>query len=34
MGGYRYTDFVRVGLPLNFITWGVAALVIPYFFPF
>jgi len=34
MGGYRYMDFVRVGLPLNFITMiaGVAAITI--FFPF
>lgn len=34
MGGYSYTDFVRVGLPLNFITATVAILVIPIFFPF
>ncbi len=34
MGGYRYMDFVRVGLPLNLVT-GVAALVaIEMFFPF
>lgn len=34
MGGYNYMDFVRVGLPLNFITWAVAVAVIPIFFPF
>lgn len=34
MGGYSYMDFVRVGLPLNLITWGVAVMVIPVFFPF
>jgi di/tricarboxylate transporter len=28
-GGYRFTDFIRVGLPLNLILWGVAVLVIP-----
>ena len=34
MGGYNYLDFVRVGLPLNLITWivGVAATCV--FFPF
>ncbi len=34
MGGYRYTDFVRVGLPLNLITWIVAVVAIHRFFPF
>ncbi|MDQ3144263.1 MAG: SLC13 family permease [Pseudomonadota bacterium] len=34
MGGYSYMDFVRVGLPLNFITWAAAMVTIPYFFPF
>lgn len=34
MGGYRYMDFVRVGLPLNLLTWAVAAAAIPWFFPF
>jgi di/tricarboxylate transporter len=34
MGGYGYADFVRVGLPLNLITWVTAVIVIPYFFPF
>ena len=34
MGGYRYMDFVRVGLPLNLVT-GVAALAaIVAVFPF
>jgi len=34
MGGYNYLDFVRVGIPLNLITWvvGVAAIVV--YFPF
>jgi di/tricarboxylate transporter len=34
IGRYNYMDFVRVGLPLNLITWAVAVLVIPIFFPF
>jgi len=34
MGGYRYMDFVRIGLPLNVLTAAVAIAVIPAFFPF
>jgi di/tricarboxylate transporter len=34
MGGYRYMDFVRVGLPLNIVTWIAAMIAIPIFFPF
>lgn len=34
MGGYRYMDFVKVGLPLNLLTWAVAVLAIQHFFPF
>lgn len=34
MGGYRYMDFVRIGIPLNLITWAVAVAAIPVFFPF
>ena len=34
MGGYSYMDFVRVGLPLNLVTWAVAMAAIPIFFPF
>lgn len=34
MGGYRYLDFVRVGLPLNIITCVVAIIAIQFFFPF
>jgi di/tricarboxylate transporter len=34
MGRYSYMDFVRVGVPLNLLTWIVAALAIPWFFPF
>jgi di/tricarboxylate transporter len=34
MGGYSYMDFVRVGLPLNLITWAVAVAAIQFYFPF
>ncbi len=32
-GGYRFTDFVRVGLPLNLLCAAVALLLIPVFWP-
>ena len=34
MGGYSYMDFVRIGVPLNLITWVVAVAAIHWFFPF
>jgi di/tricarboxylate transporter len=34
MGGYNYLDFVRVGLPLNLITWVVGIAAILVYFPF
>ncbi|RYF39623.1 MAG: SLC13/DASS family transporter, partial [Cytophagaceae bacterium] len=34
MAGYRYMDFVRVGLPLNFITCVAAIIAIQFAFPF
>lgn len=34
LGGYAYTDFVRIGLPLNLITWAVGLGAIATFFPF
>jgi di/tricarboxylate transporter len=34
MGGYRYLDFVRVGVPLNLITWVVGVIAIQFWFPF
>jgi di/tricarboxylate transporter len=33
MGNYRYFDFVKVGLPLNFVTWVVGTVAILAFFP-
>jgi di/tricarboxylate transporter len=34
LGGYSYMDFVRVGVPLNIVTWVAAMVAIPIFFPF
>ena len=34
MGGYNYLDFLKVGLPLNFITWAAAVIAIHIYFPF
>lgn len=34
MAKYSYMDFVRVGVPLNLITWAAAMVAIPIFFPF
>jgi di/tricarboxylate transporter len=33
-GNYRFTDFVRMGAPLNVVFWIAASLLIPRFFPF
>lgn len=33
-GGYRFSDFVRMGLPLNIVFCTAAILLIPRFFPF
>ena len=34
MGGYNYLDFVKVGIPLNLITWATAIVAIQMYFPF
>jgi di/tricarboxylate transporter len=34
MGRYKYLDFVKVGIPLNLITWTAAVLAIQTYFPF
>jgi di/tricarboxylate transporter len=33
-GGYRFMDFVRVGVPLTLLMWMAATFVLPIFFPF
>lgn len=32
-GGYKFTDFLKVGLPLNVLMWIVATIILPIFFP-
>ncbi len=32
-GGYRYLDFLKVGIPLNLILWLIATFIIPFFWP-
>jgi di/tricarboxylate transporter len=33
-GGYRFTDYMRIGIPLNLVLFVVALWVIPWFWPF
>lgn len=33
-GGYRFTDFMKIGVPLNFILWLISIPLIPFFWPF
>ena len=33
-GGYRYSDYIKVGLPLGIILWIVSVMVIPMIWPF
>lgn len=33
-GNYKYTDYLKIGTPLNLLVWIAASFIIPYFFPF
>jgi len=33
-GGYRFSDFLRIGVPMNLLMWLVASLLIPLIWPF
>jgi di/tricarboxylate transporter len=33
-GGYKFTDFMRVGIPLNLLFWLVTVTITPWVFPF
>lgn len=33
-GGYRFSDFFRIGVPLNMLLWIVATILIPWVWPF
>jgi di/tricarboxylate transporter len=33
-GGFKFSDFLRVGIPLNFICWIISCLLIPIIWPF
>jgi di/tricarboxylate transporter len=33
-GGYRYSDYIKVGLPLGIILWIVSVIIIPMIWPF
>ena len=33
-GGYRFTDYFRVGIPLNLLMWAITVSIVPWIWPF
>jgi di/tricarboxylate transporter len=33
-GGYRFADFLKIGVPMNLTMWIVASILIPMIWPF
>ena len=33
-GGYKFTDFARIGVPLNLLFWGMTVIIAPLVYPF
>jgi len=33
-GGYKFTDFMRIGIPLNLLFWGMTICLAPLIYPF
>lgn len=33
-GGYKFSDFIKIGLPLSLLLWGTAVVLIPMIWPF
>ncbi|MEM9004119.1 MAG: SLC13 family permease [Cyanobacteria bacterium P01_F01_bin.86] len=33
-GGYKFTDFARIGVPLNLLFWGMTVVIAPLVYPF
>ena len=33
-GGYRFTDFLRIGIPMDIVCWIIAMITIPWVLPF
>jgi di/tricarboxylate transporter len=33
LGGYRFMDFVKIGVPLNLLFWAISVTFIPVFWP-
>jgi di/tricarboxylate transporter len=33
-GNFRFSDFARLGVPMNLIVWAASSLLIPLFWPF